>query len=84
MILPTLVLHQSLFICLNDQDIRSLRRHCCALLIKLSTKFPGVLMSAFQFLHLQIDQLNSRGIGGILYFFLFTFSYYLWKYFVFG
>lgn len=46
----------------HSKDIRSLRRHCCALLIKLSTKFPGVLMSAFQFLHLQIDQLNSRGV----------------------
>jgi len=40
---------------------RTLRRHCCALLIKLSTKFPDVMMAAFQFLHAEVAALNERG-----------------------
>jgi len=44
------------------KEIRTLRRHGCALLVKLSTKFPSTLLPAFSFLRSQIDSLSSRNL----------------------
>ena len=46
----------------NSKEVRTLRRHCCALLVKLGTKFPVTLLPTFQFLRAEIDRLNSAGL----------------------
>jgi len=44
------------------KQVRTLRRHGCALLVKLSTKFPAALLPAFPFLRSEIDSLSSRNL----------------------
>ena len=41
---------QSLNMHINNSlfKVRAIRRHCCALMIKLSSKFPAILYSTFQ------------------------------------
>jgi len=45
----------------QSKEMRVLRRHCCALLIKLSMKFPDILLTAFQYLHVRISTLKENG-----------------------
>lgn len=43
----------------NSKDVRTLRRHACALLVKLGSKFPTLLLPTFDFLRAEIARLNS-------------------------
>jgi len=46
----------------NDTEVRSIRRHCCALMIKLSSKFPAILYSTFQHLNAQITNMQTNSL----------------------
>jgi len=46
----------------QDSNVRSLRRHCCALMIRLSSKFPTILFSTFQHLQMRISNLRSNNL----------------------
>ena len=34
----------------SNREVRTLRRHCCALLVKLGSRFPSTLLPTFDFL----------------------------------
>ncbi|XP_023336728.1 exportin-5 [Eurytemora carolleeae] len=46
----------------QSKETRTLRRHCCALMIRLSLKFPEVLLTAFTFLNVEINRLFQQGL----------------------
>jgi len=43
----------------HSKEVRTLRRHSCSLLVKLGTKFPGILLPSFSYLQGEIARLNS-------------------------
>ena len=46
----------------NCKDVRTLRRHCCALLVKLGTRFPAVMLPTFPFLRAEVSRLQGAGL----------------------
>ena len=41
-----------------NKEQRTLRRHCCSLIVKLATKFSSVLLPSFSFLQAEINRLQ--------------------------
>jgi len=46
----------------NSKEVRTLRRHCCALLVKLGSRFPSTLLPTFDFLRAEISRLNTAAL----------------------
>jgi hypothetical protein len=44
------------------REVRTLRRHCCSLLVKLGSRFPATLLPTFAFLRAEVLRLNSAGL----------------------
>jgi len=45
-----------------NKEQRTLRRHCCSLIVKLATKFSSVLLPSFSFLQAEINRLQAGGL----------------------
>jgi len=46
----------------NSKEVRTLRRHCCALLVKLGSRFPATLAPSFAFLRSEVAGLEAAGL----------------------